>query len=263
MSTESNIARHPAAHAVGKNIIAVASGKGGVGKTWFAITLSHALALSNNKVLLFDGDLGLANVDIQLGLMPKHDVADVVAGKKSMAETVTRFPDGGFDIIAGRSGTGSLASLGATHLETLRNGILSIAQNYDMVVLDLAAGIDEAVRSMAGMAGTSLIVTTDEPTAITDAYAMIKLLAAKRRAEPIKLVINAAKNKAEGNRTYETLLKACQSFLKISPPLAGIVRRDSKVKDSIRRQTPLFKRHPTSAAAEDVAAIARTLTRER
>jgi len=132
-----------------------------------------------------------------------------------------------------------------------------------MVVLDLAAGIDEAVRSMAGMAGTSLIVTTDEPTAITDAYAMIKLLAAKRRAEPIKLVINAAKNKAEGNRTYETLLKACQSFLKISPPLAGIVRRDSKVKDSIRRQTPLFKRHPTSAAAEDVAAIARTLTRER
>ncbi len=173
MKTESNIARHPAAQAVGKNVVAVASGKGGVGKTWFAITLSHALALTNNKVLLFDGDLGLANVDIQLGLMPKHDIADVVAGKTSMEQSVTRYPDGGFDIIAGRSGTGSLAGLGATHLETLRNGILSIARNYDVVVLDLSAGIDEAVRSMAGMAGTSLIVTTDEPTAITDAYAMI------------------------------------------------------------------------------------------
>ncbi len=259
MSMQDNIARHSTAQAVAKNVIAVSSGKGGVGKTWFSVTLSHALALAHRNVLLFDGDLALANVDVQLGLMPRRDVGSVVAGKASMKEAITPFADGGFDIIAGQSGSGSLASMNAAHVNGLRDGIVAIADDYDVVVLDLAAGVDEAVRSMAALAGISLIITTDEPTAITDAYALMKMMTARHRAAPLKVVINMAQNRADGQRTYDTLLKACESFLQISPPLAGIIRRDSKVKDSIRRQTPLFKRHPATAAACDVEAIARHL----
>ena len=102
-----------------KGTYAVASGKGGVGKTWFAITLSHALANLGRKTLLFDGDLGLANVDIQLGLMPKHDLGTVVSGKLPLNQATLSFDDGGFDIIAGRSGSGNLANISANRLHTL------------------------------------------------------------------------------------------------------------------------------------------------
>ena len=105
----------------GHNVIAVASGKGGVGKTWFSITLTHALTKLGRNALLFDGDLGLANVDIQLGLMPKRDLGAVVDGRYSLQAAAERFPDGGFDIIAGRSGSGNLANLTVARLNELRN----------------------------------------------------------------------------------------------------------------------------------------------
>ena len=104
----------------GKNVIAVASGKGGVGKTWFSITLSQSLARAGNKVLLFDGDLGLANVDVQLGLMPKHDLNDVIRGRLTLEKVIERYEEGGFDILAGRSGQASLAALPQERLIMLR-----------------------------------------------------------------------------------------------------------------------------------------------
>jgi len=245
-----------------RKMIAVASGKGGVGKTWFAISLSQALSRAGQRTLLFDGDLGLANVDIQLGLMPKHDISAVIAGKATLAQAVTNFADGAFDILAGRSGTGNLAALPIQRLTGLRDGLIALAADYDRVILDLSAGVDRTVQTLAGAAGTALVVTTDEPTSLTDAYAFIKLTVAERPDADLRIVVNMAETRNSGQETYETLLKACRNFLRISPPLAGIVRRDSRVRDSIRHQTAFLTRYPGADAASDVEAIAERLRRE-
>jgi flagellar biosynthesis protein FlhG len=130
------------------------------------------------------------------------------------------------------------------------------------VVLDLGAGIERTVRLLTGQSRACLVVTTDEPTAITDAYAYIKVTALEHLADNIQIVVNMVSNQREGERTYGTLLRACREFLKIEPPLAGIVRRDDKVKDSIRRQTSLLTRHPNAEAAADVETLAKRLDRE-
>jgi len=245
----------PAQQAVKRNIVAVASGKGGVGKTWLSITLTHALARAGNRTLLFDGDLGLANVDVQLGVTPQRDLASVIAGQITLAQATTHH-NAGFDIIAGRSGSGSLATLPATRLITLRGALQDFAQSYDWAVLDLGAGIERTVRVLAGCATACLVVTTDEPTAITDAYAFIKVSAQERLADNFQIVVNMAANHRDGERTYLTLSRACREFLKLTPKLAGVIRRDDHVKDSIRRQTALLVRHPTCEAACDVEALA-------
>ena len=237
-------------------IIAVASGKGGVGKTFLSITLSHALARRNQRTLLFDGDLGLANIDIQLGLMPQYDLGSVVAGKLSLNQAAMKYDNGGFDVIAGRSGSGSLANIPLSRLQLLGEDLALVAARYDRIVIDLGAGVEKSVRQLARAADTLLVVTTDEPTSLTDAYAFIKVTALERPNADIRIVVNASNSTREGDRTYQTLLKACQSFLKIAPPLAGIVRRDARVRESIRNQTPILTRSPNSEAALDIEAIA-------
>jgi len=254
----SPVVAFPATQALKRNILAVASGKGGVGKTWFSITLTHALAKSGMRALLFDGDLGLANVDVQLGVTPERDLAAVIAGQIKLEQAVTHCP-AGFDIIAGRSGSGSLATLPANRLLNLRNELQQFAQGYDWAVLDLGAGIERTVRLLAAQSRACLVITTDEPTSITDAYAFIKVTAMERLADNIQIVVNMAANQREGERTYQTLLRACREFLKLEPRLAGIVRRDDHVKDSIRRQSSILTRHPTCEAAMDVEAIAKRL----
>ncbi len=251
----------PAGLARVPQMLAVASGKGGVGKTWFSITLCHALARQGLRVLLFDGDLGLANVDIQLGLMPEHDLGEVISGDATMRGAITRYAEGGFDIIAGRSGSGSLGNLPAQRLADLRSELALIAQNYDAVIIDLGAGVDRTVRLLAGPAHETLVVITDEPTSLTDAYAYIKLSQAANPKAQMRIVVNMAATAREGERTYETMLKACQSFLKYSPPLAGIIRRDPKVREAIRAQTPLLIRSSGADAALDVEAISRTVAK--
>ncbi len=238
------------------NGIAVASGKGGVGKTWLSVTLCQTLARQGRKVLLFDGDLGLANVDIQLGLAPEKDLGGVMAGRYSLREAVCRYEAGGFDVIAGRSGSGSLANIPPERLVAIGVALAELAPAYDWVVLDLGAGVERTVRQLAATARTCLVVATDEPTAMTDAYALIKLTRMHSPNVDLRLVINLAQSQSEGERTYATLRKACESFLKITPPLAGVVRRDPKVPDAIRRQVPLLVRHPNTEAAQDVEAVA-------
>lgn len=251
----------PAARAKRGQIIAVASGKGGVGKTWFSVTLSQALAQRGQKVLLFDGDLGLANVDIQLGLMPQYDLGDVVTGRLSLNQAAKRFDSGGFDVISGRSGSGSLANIPVSRLQLLAEDLLLMAARYDRIVLDLGAGVDRSNRALARLADKLLVLTSDEPTSMTDAYAFIKVTMAERPKANVNLVVNAANSTREGERTYQTLLKACRGFLKIEPPLAGIIRRDARVRDAIRNQTPILTRSPNSEAAVDVEAVADRLLR--
>lgn len=254
-----SLAGRPAVSAKRGRIIAVASGKGGVGKTFFSITLSHAMAMRGNRVLLFDGDLGLANVDIQLGLMPHYDLGSVVAGKLSLNQAAMHYEQGGFDVIAGRSGSGSLANIPLSRLQILGEDLGLMAARYDRVILDLGAGVEKSVRQLARAADTVLVVTSDEPTALTDAYAFIKVTAMERPNLDIRVVVNASNSTREGERTYQTLFKACQGFLKISPPLAGIIRRDARVRETIRNQTPILIRSPSSEAALDITAISENL----
>ncbi len=238
------------------NIIAVASGKGGVGKTWCSITLSHALAKMGKSVLLFDGDLGLANVDVQLGLMPKRDLNDVIRVRLSLEKVIQPYEDGEFDIIAGRSGQASLSALPSQRLSMLRDQLIEVSSQYDVVIIDLGAGVDRTVRMLSAVAARTFLVTTDEPTSLTDAYAFIKLGNAAGMSKKVSVVVNMASSVSEGEKTYRTLLKACENFLRLSPPIAGIIRQDSRVKESIRHQTPILTRSPNSEAAEDVEKVA-------
>ncbi len=250
----------PAPLAKSRNMISVASGKGGVGKTWFAITLSHALAKNGQRTLLFDGDLGLANVDIQLGLhASQQDLAAVLSGNLTLTEAAIHYSRGGFDIIAGRSGSGKLAHVPASRLRMLIGDLGTLAKGYERVVLDIGAGVEQTVRLLAGQAGICAVVVTDEPTSLTDAYAFIKLTQSERPGTDIRIVINMASSAADGERTYQTLQTTCHRFLKFSPPLLGVVRRDIRVREAIRNQEPLLTRFPASAAASDVEAIAMTL----
>ena len=250
---------HPASTAATTNVITIASGKGGVGKTWLAITLSHALARLGKRVLLFDGDLGLANVDVQLNLVGGRDIADVVLGAAHLPDAITQFVAGGFDIVAGCSGSGALAGMKQAAHDDLRQALLTLAKHYDHVIVDLGAGIDATMRSLTRGIGTTLVVATDEPTSLTDAYAYMKLSLRERPEADLQLVINMATDRRAGERTYAALQTACQNFLKKSPPLLGVIRRDPKVPEAIRHQTALLIRHPATTAAGDVAAIAEAL----
>jgi flagellar biosynthesis protein FlhG len=240
-------------------IVAVGSGKGGVGKTWLSITLAHALARAGARVLLFDGDLGLANVDVQLGLMPVADLGAVAAGRVGLAEAILRHA-GGFDILAGPSGSGALATLAPVALDAMLAALRAAACGYAVVILDLGAGIDHAVRRMASFADALLVVATEEPTSLTDAYALLKLHSADKAGAPeVQIAVNLASSEAAGRRTHAALATACARFLGHTPPLAGVIRRDDKVREAIRRQSLLLTRHPASTAAADVERLAGAL----
>jgi flagellar biosynthesis protein FlhG len=245
-----------------RKLITVASGKGGVGKTVFAVTLSHALARMGRDVLLFDGDLGLANVDIQLGLMPQHDVADVISGDIDLAAAAVTFTDpvnrqGRLDIIAGRSGSGALSSLTTERLMGLKSGLTALCGRYDHVVLDLAAGVEAGVQLLANNQGTILVVLAPDPTSLTDAYAFIKLAHLRNPEADIRIVVNLAQGRSDGEQTYEALRRVSKAFLNFEPPLAGILRADQRVTEAIRHQAPILSRHPQADFVKDICVIAK------
>ncbi len=248
---------------LGRNVVTVASGKGGVGKTWFATTLAHAFARAGDRVLLVDGDLGLANIDVQLGISPQWDLSSVLSGRVRLSQAISPYENGGFDVLAGRSGSGVLSTAGREKLLGLRQAIYKIAGRYDRVLLDLGAGIDTTVRLLMGGNGTILAVTTSEPTALTDAYAFIKVARMKYPQGDIRLVVNSAETVQDGKRTYATLASACRNFLKIDLPLAGIVLRDRHVRDAILHQTPILTRHPTTPASVSVESVCHRLRANR
>lgn len=243
-------------------LIAIASGKGGVGKTWLSITLSHALVKEGKKVLLFDGDLGLANIDVQLGLMTRRDIADVIEGSLRMENAVQKHEETGIDVLAGRSGHGALSTLPLPRLAEAVDELRHLTEKYDAVIVDLGAGIDRTVRYITAAADAAIVVTTDEPTALTDAYALVKLSHAAGHAQNLHIVVNMSGSEKEGTATHATLSKACKNFLKFSPPLLGIVRQDKRVRDAIRAQSPFLSRSPTSDTAGDVLALAKTVAKD-
>ena len=241
---------------IGK-IIAIASGKGGVGKTWLAINIAHSLAKRDLKCLLFDGDLGLANVDIQLGIIQKYDVLSVLRGVVPMRAAIVTHT-GGFDILSGRSGCCDGVFSGAALQSRIECILQLAARSYDVVIVDLGAGIDMFVRKISSVANMTIVVATDEPTSITDAYAVLKLHKQDRHSgtQAPSLMVNFAKSLHQGGITYQTLAKASQSFLRETPQLLGIIRRDERVRISIRRQTLMSALYPGSNIMADIHAVA-------
>jgi flagellar biosynthesis protein FlhG len=239
-------------------IIAIASGKGGVGKTWLAISLAQALAEAGRRVLLVDADFGLANIDVQLGLPPGPDLGEVLAGRIGLGEAVRRHA-AGFDLLPGRSGCGSLAGLGEAAFDRLGAMLRGATSRWDVVLLDCGAGIEPAVRGLAALADLLLVVATGEPTSLTDAYAVLKLHRRDRPGGEQRVVVNLAEDAAAGERVWRSLETACARFLGAGVPLAGIIRRDRRVPEAIRHQAPLLTRHPVTVAAEDIRRLAALL----
>ena len=246
----------------GENIIAVASGKGGVGKTWFSITLAHLFARAGRRTLLFDGDIGLANVDVQLGLTPQYDLGSVFSGQRLMKDAITHYAPGNFDILAGRSGSTSMAMLGANRMQPAAEQLVALSAHYDFVIIDLGAGIEQHVQVMSALASKVIVVLTDEPTSLTDAYAFIKLCVTRPKPPAVQVVVNQAASQREGEQSYATINRATTNFLKFSPPLLGVIRKDNKVKDAIRSQSSLLEKAPHTTAATDAASISIKLLRK-
>ena len=228
-----------------------------------AITLASAFAQAGKRTLLVDGDLGLANVDVQLGIAPETDLAAVIAGWVELDDAVTPVDggaaDGGFDVLPGRSGSGALAELPPEEVARLAAGLSALALQYDQVVVDLGAGIEANCMRLARAADKALMVITDEPTSMTDAYAFIKVLRGYApNVEPV-VCINQADSRAAGQRTYEAIARACQTFLGFRPHLAGVVIRDPKVRDAIRCQKTLISTDPQAQPIQDAIAISQML----
>ncbi len=242
------------------SIIAVGSGKGGVGKTFVANTLASAFARLGRRTLLVDGDLGLANIDVQLGIAPETDLAAVIAGWVELDDAVTPVDGGagagGFDVLPGRSGSGALAELPQEEVARLAAGLSALALQYDQVVVDLAAGIEANCMRLARAADKALMVITDEPTSMTDGYAFIKVLRGYAPSVQPVIAINQADTRAAGQRTYHAIERACQTFLGFRPSLAGVVMRDAQVREAIRRQQTLASTDPNAQPVKDVLAIA-------
>ncbi|MFW6412864.1 MAG: AAA family ATPase [Oceanicaulis sp.] len=245
-------------------VIAVASGKGGVGKTAIAAALAQAFSRRKARTLLVDADLGMANVDVQLGLDTRGDIGGVVAGRITIEEAVSAAcggadRKGGFDVIAGPSGSAALADLDVAAVGRLAAGMAAASLDYDRMLIDLAAGADRATVRLAAAADDVIVVINDEPTALTDAYAFVKTLRLRDEGAAPFVIVNNAPDKASAERAYQIFARTCQSFLGFTPPLAGTVRRDAHVGLAIRAQAALGERYPNCDAARDVAAIARAL----
>ncbi len=248
-------------------IMAIASGKGGVGKTWLATTLACAFGRAGSRALLVDCDLGLANVDVQLGVRPQQDIRAVINGWLELNAAVTPVlggpgRNGGFDLLAGHSGSGALANLKPEDITRILNGLQMLAPHYDRIILDLAAGIDASLLRLARAADRLVIVTTEEPTALTDAYAVVKLLHLQGAKIAPWVVVNMAENRTKGRKIFDQFAMACNEYLGVKPRFSGAVTRDPRVPDSIRAQTPLPIRHPQSQAFEDVIRIVEALGSE-
>ncbi len=240
--------------------VAIASGKGGVGKTWFSITLGHALARMRKKVLLVDGDVGLANVDVQLGLTKGVDLTMAALGGTPLSTAIRPAPELGFDVLPGRSGHGVPAGLDPLAVSWMQNALHEVGDLYDVLILDLPSGVEQGVRDLMRFADRSILLTTPEPTALADAYALLKATRGGwSNASAPEIVVNFADAADSGRETLNGLVRVCRRFLAIEPAGLGVIRRDATVPDAIGRQVPLLTCSPGSDAARDVIAIAQAL----
>ncbi len=237
-------------------MISITSGKGGVGKTSLAVNL--ALAFSpEHKVLLVDADLGLANVDIMLSIMPKYTVRHVLLEGRSIREAVVD-SGYGFDVLPAASGVSELAQPDSDMKEVLELGLRHLAEHYDLVLFDTGAGISPVVLWFNCLAHWSLVVFTPEPTSITDAYALIKVLYRDYGQKNFLLVANQANGK-EGEQYFAHLERVIGHYLGLSPIYLGAIPKDLAIERSIRAQKPLLAETRETKAARAILELATRL----
>lgn len=238
--------------------LAVTSGKGGVGKTSLAVNLALASAQAGRRTCLVDGDLGLANVDVLLNLHPRHSLREVVTKGMSLDEVTVRGP-AGLEIIPAASGVEALANLGEASRQRLVDRLQSRASHADLTILDTGAGLSRTVLALTLAADEVLVVTTPEPTALTDAYAMMKVLTRRRPELPLRLIVNLVDQAAQAQEVHGHVDRIVQRFLGRPIPLAGWVPRDACVERAVREQRPLMLYFPYARATEAIQGIAARL----
>jgi flagellar biosynthesis protein FlhG len=240
-------------------VIAVSSGKGGVGKTNMAVNLSLALCRLGRQVILFDADLGLANADLLLGLQPRYNLTHFFQGGRSLAEIMCEGPLG-LKLIPTGSGIAQLADLGPQERERVLSHFALIEEDADYLVVDTGAGISRNVISFAHASEEVLVVTTPEPTARLDAYGLIKVLAQDAYQGRLRVVVNMAESISEGEEVGRLMENLAGRFLNIHVEMLGVVPRDKAVTAAVRAQKPFMLEAPESAAGRAVQAMAQVIS---
>jgi flagellar biosynthesis protein FlhG len=229
-------------------VIAVSSGKGGVGKTTVAVSLATALVQADRKVLLLDGDLGLANVDVLLGLTPAATLEQVLAGERRLEEILMTTADG-VAVIPAASGVARMASMSSTEHAAIVRAFGSLPGNYDTLVVDTAPGIGESVLFLCQAAQHQLIVIRDEPASLTDAYALIKTLRRAYQVQRFHVVVNMARGETDPRELFERLQRVTDRFLDVALQFVGDIPDDEDVQRAVRSQRPVMSMAPSGPAA--------------
>ena len=224
-------------------------GKGGVGKTNVSINLGIALAQKQQRVLLLDADLGLANIDVLLGLRPEHNLEDVFSGDCSLGDIILDGP-AGIQIIPASSGTQSMVKLSQQQHAGLISAFSELASDIDVLIVDTAAGISDAVVNFVRAAQEVLVVVCDEPSSITDAYALIKLMHQKYGVHRFRVLANQTRSEKEGQALFQRLVATTDKFLDVLLQYAGAVPHDEAVRKAVRKQQAVRVAYPQSAAAK-------------
>lgn len=241
-------------------VVAVTGGKGGVGKTNVSINLSIALARLNQRVLLLDADLGLANIDVLLGLKAERNLEDVYAGDCELEDVMLEGP-AGIKIIPASSGTQKMVHLGHQQHAGLIHAFSGMAQDLDVLVVDTAAGISDSVVNFIRASQEVLLVVCDEPSSITDAYALIKVLNRHYNIDAFRVLANQTRNAKEGKALYQRLLDTTDRFLDVMLRYEGEIPYDESVRKAVKKQTAVIEAFPKSDAAKAFHRLAGQLTK--
>lgn len=239
-------------------VITVTSGKGGVGKSNFAVNMAIALCEFKQRVILLDADMGLANVDVIMGISPAYNLAHVIAGEKTIPDVIYEGPNG-VRIIPGGSGMHELANLKDWQLENFLTKLSHLEGMADYLIIDTGAGLSKTVLSFVLSADEVIVLTTTEPTSLTDAYGLIKTVRQQRYSGKVSVVVNRASSSVEATVVYNKLKIAATMFLKYSVDYLGFLREDSKVGKAVREQQPFIQSYPLTNASQDIYAMAARL----
>jgi len=239
-----------------RRVIAVTSGKGGVGKTNIVTNLAIALARQGTRVLVLDGDLGLANVDLLLGISPQYDLQDAILGDRSIEDIVLEGPEG-IRVVPASSGVEELANLDEYRTECLLRSLASVEADTDLILIDAPSGIGSHAVSLSQAADEILVVTTPEPTAFSDAYAMIKVLSQRPLRCIPALLVNQANSENEATEVARRVQSVAKRFLNLDVPYWGFVLADESVPKSVIRQEPFLSTYPYSPASSCIQRLAR------
>lgn len=239
-------------------VVAVTSGKGGVGKTNLSVNLAYALKALGYHVLVFDADLGLANVDVLLGTTPRWHLGHMLRGERTIRELIYTAPEG-LHLVAGGSGIAELVDLSDEELSRFLNQIRELQGLYDYLLIDTGAGVGRGVLSFSVAADEVLVVTTPEPTAITDAYAVTKGILRRRPGARISLVVNQAASRQEAEEAANRLSTTVLRFLEAHVEMVGYIPSDPQVGKAVRQQLPFYLTAPDAPASRALTDLAQRL----